>query len=154
MNREQRLVAAGMDSATAAEIGSLLPAGTVDKVCAALRASHRAGRQHEQTVRRQRRDDRRKHHHIEDDQHAASVERNTLALARRASASLDTLARLSEHYADGPTVLALAVAGLRAEGYSDGEIGAALGVTPAAVGQRFGRKRDLYAGRPGTEGAA
>ena len=74
-----------------------------------------------------------------------------LALARRAGFNLDTLARLKEHYDDGPSVLALAVAGLRAEGYSDGEIGVALHCTRAAVGQRFGRKGNLYTGPMGTE---
>ena len=38
--------------------------------------------------------------------------------------------------------LAVAVDGCRARGYSDAEIGAALGITRQAVGQRFGRKRD------------
>jgi hypothetical protein len=50
----------------------------------------------------------------------------------------------------GPSVLALAVAALRAQGYSDSEIGAALYCTRAAVGQRFGRKGDLYTGPAGT----
>ena len=46
--------------------------------------------------------------------------------------------------------MALAVAALRAEGYSDGQIGQALGVTRYAVGLRFGRRGDLYTGLSGT----
>jgi hypothetical protein len=130
----------------AAELATL-PVTQVDLIVGALRSAHREGREHERQVRRQRVADRRKYNHIEDHQ---QTERQTLALARRAGSSLDTLARLAEHYDDGPAVLALAVAGLRARGYSDSEIGQALGVTRAAVGQRFGRKRDLYAGPAGT----
>jgi hypothetical protein len=123
-----------------------LPASQVDLIVSALRASGRAALARDKARRRQRVADRRKYNHIEDHQQAAATERQTLALARRAGSNLDTLARLKEHYADGPSVLALAVAGLRAEGYSDGEIGRALGITRAAVGQRFGRKGDVYAG--------
>jgi hypothetical protein len=133
----------------AAELASL-PVAQVDLIVGALRLAHRAGREHERQVRRQRVADRRKYHHIEDGQQAEACQRQTLALARRASSSLDTLASLADHYADGPAVLGLAVAGLRAQGYTDGEIGRALGITRAAVGQRFGRKRDLYAGPPGS----
>jgi hypothetical protein len=133
----------------AAELASL-PVAQVDLIVGALRLAHRAGREHERQVRRQRVADRRKYGHIEDDQQADACRRQTLALARRAGGNLDTLARLAEHYDDGPAVLGLAVDGLRAQGYSDGEIGRALGITRAAVGQRFGRKRDLYAGQAET----
>jgi DNA-directed RNA polymerase specialized sigma24 family protein len=119
-------------------------------IVAAVKAAGRAALARDKARRRQRVADRRKHHHIEDDQQAAATERQTLALARRASTNLETLARLKEHYDDGPSVLALAVAGARSQGYSDAEIGAALHCTRAAVGQRFGRKGDLYTGMAGT----
>jgi hypothetical protein len=152
MNRESRLRAAlagtGLEDRAAGLAG--LPAAQVDLIVAALRASRRAALAADRARRRQRVADRRKHGHIEDYQQAEACQRQTLALARRAGSNLDTLARLRDHYDDGPAVLALAVAGARAQGYSDGEIGRALGVTRAAVGQRFGRKGDLYARPAGT----
>jgi DNA-directed RNA polymerase specialized sigma24 family protein len=62
------------------------------------------------------------------------------AAGRRARMSLDALTglALAADAIEGET--AKAVADLRAQGYSDREIGAALGVSPEAVGQRFGRK--------------
>jgi hypothetical protein len=156
VNREERLRAAldvtGIED-RAADLASL-PAAQVDLIVSALKASGRAALARDKERRRQRVADRRKYHHIEDDQQAEACQRQTLALARRAGSNLDTLARLKEHYDDGPSVLALAVAALRAQGYSDGEIGAALHCTRAAVGQRFGRKGDLYTGQAGTGGAA
>jgi hypothetical protein len=156
VNREERLRSAlegtGIED-RAADLASL-PAAQVDLIVSALKASGRAALVRDRERRRQRREDRRKYHHIEDDQQAEACERQTLALARRAGSNLDTLARLKEHYDDGPSVLALAVAALRAQKYSDGEIGRALGCTRAAVGQRFGRKGDLYTGQAGTGGPA
>ena len=152
MTREQRLRAAlggtGMEDQAASL--ATLPAAQVDLICSALKASGRAALARDKARRRQRVADRRKHGHIEDDQQAAAANRQALALARRAGSNLDTLARLKEHYDDGPSVLALAVAALRAEGYSDSQIGSALGVTRYAVGLRFGRRGDLYTGPPGT----
>jgi hypothetical protein len=153
VNREGRLRAAldgtGLEDRAAGL--ARLPAEQVDLIVSALKASGRAALARDRSRRRQRREDRRKYHHIEDGQQAEACERQTMALARRAGSNLDALARLKEHYDDGPSVLALAVAALRAQGYSDGEIGAALGCTRAAVGQRFGRKGDLYTGPLGTE---
>jgi hypothetical protein len=155
VNREERLRAAldgtGLED-RAADLATL-PAAQVDLIVAAVKAAGRAALARDRDRRRQRREDRRKYHHIEDDQHAEACERQTLALARRASANLDTLARLKEHYDDGPSVLALAVAGLRAEGYSDGEIGRALGVSRQAVWNRFGSTGRMYTG-PAESGVA
>ena len=155
VNREERLRAAldgtGIED-RAADLASL-PAAQVDLIVSAIKASGRAALARDRDRPRQRREDRRTYHHIEDDQQAEACERQTLALARRAGSNLDTLARLKEHYDDGHAVLALAVAALRAQGYSDGEIGAALGCIRAAVGQRFGRKGDLYTG-PAESGVA
>jgi hypothetical protein len=148
MNREERLRAAlegtGLED-RAADLASL-PVTQVDLIVSAIKASGRAALARDRERRRQRAADRRKYNHIEDQQQAEACERQTLALARRAGSNLDTLARLKEHYDDGPSVLALAVAALRAQGYSDGEIGRALGVTRDAVGRRFGRRGDLDTG--------
>ncbi len=155
MTREERLRVAlagtGMED-RAADLATL-PAAQVDLIVAAVKAAGRAALARDKDRRRQRVADRCKHHHIDDDQQAAATERQTLALARRASTNLETLARLKEHYDDGSAVLALAVAGARAQGHSDSSIGAALHCTRAAVGQRFGRKGDLYTG-PAESGAA
>ncbi len=152
MTRAQRLRAAlggtGMEDQAASL--AALPAAQVDLICSALKASGRAALARDKARRRQRVADRRKHHHVEDHQHEAVCERMTLALARRAGGNLDTLARLKAHYDDADMVLGLAVAGLRAEGYSDGQIGDALGVTRQYVGQHFGRKQAVYTAPPGT----
>ena len=167
MNREERLAreldGTGLEH-RAAELAGL-PVAQVDLIVMIARASRRAGREHERQVRRQRVADRRKYGHVEDDQAAAATERQTLALARRAGANLDTLARLRQHYDDGTAVLALAVVGARAQGYSDTAIGMALGHDKAfarqAVGRRFGRRNqadacsdDHYTGLAGTGGPA
>lgn len=125
-----------------------LPAATVADLVAALRLAHRAGRAHEVAARRQRIADRRRFHHVQDDDLAAAAERQVAALARRAAASPDALSRLREHYAGGPAVLAVAVAGARAHGYSDRELAATLNVSRQAVSQRFPRQDHLAPGQP------
>lgn len=162
MNREERLrreLPDGLKDQAAGLAG--LPAAQVDLVVRALRASHRAGREHEKQVRRQRREDRRKYNHIEDHDYAAASVRVLAGLGGRAGRSLDALGDLDRFIAEaGPAVLAMSVNDCRARGYSDGEIGAALGITRQAVGQRFGRKGGVHAGTagtgqvPGSEGAA
>lgn len=151
MNRAARLLAAldgtGLEDRAADLAG--LPAGQVDLIAAMIRAAGRAALAGDRQRRRQRREDRRRYRHIEDPEQADACDRQALAFARRAASNLYTLARLSEHYDDGPAVLALAVAGLRSEGYSDAEIGAALGISRQAVGQRFGRKREVHTGPAG-----
>jgi hypothetical protein len=139
VNREERLRAAlagtGLED-QAADLASL-PAAQVGLIVSALKASGRAAVAADKAKRRQRVADRRKHHHIEDDQQAAATERQTLALARRASTNLETLARLKEHYDERDSVLALAVAGARAQGRSWGAIAEALGVTRQTAWERF-----------------
>lgn len=149
MNREERLrkVVPGAPDDLIAGLAAR-PATEVDQIVALANQARRDAIAADKARRRQRVADRRKYHHIEDDQQADATDRQALALARRAGSNLDTLARLKDHYDDGPAVLALAVAALRAEGYSDGQIGQALGVTRYAVGLRFGRRGDLYTGPP------
>ena len=156
VNREQRLArelyGTGLEH-RAAELAGL-PVSQVDLIVAIARASRRAGRERERQVRRQRVADRRRHGHVEDGEQATATQRQTLALARRAGSNPDTLARLAEHYADGPAVLALAVAGLRARDYSWADIGAALGITRQSAWERFGRQGDPDTGLAETRGTA
>jgi len=155
VNREERLWAAldgtGIED-RAADLATL-PAAQIDLIVAALMASRRAALAADKARRRQRVADRRKYHHIEDGQQADATDRQALALARRAGSNLDTLARLKEHYDDGPSVLALAVAGLRAAGYSWADIGAALDITRQSAWERFGRQGNPDIG-PAESGAA
>jgi hypothetical protein len=87
---------------------------------------------------------------IENGSYADGVVRLIRRMGVRASADLEALEWLAGavDYARG--ALAMAVDGCRARGYSDGEIGAALGITRQGVGQRFGRKRDVHTGPAGT----
>jgi DNA-directed RNA polymerase specialized sigma24 family protein len=90
----------------------------------------------------------------ENETYAAAVVRQIRSMGVRASADLDALQWLAGAADYARAALAVAVDGCRARGYSDGEIGAALGITRQAVGQRFGRKREVYTGQPesGTSG--
>ena len=85
---------------------------------------------------------------VEDDSYAAGVMRLISTMGVRASADVEALRWLAGAVEHARGALAMAVDGCRARGYSDGEIGAALGITRQAVGQRFGRKRDVHAGTP------
>ena len=90
---------------------------------------------------------------IEDDSYAAGVVRLIRKMSIRASADLEALKWLAGAAEHTRGALAMAVDGCRARGYSDTEIGAALGITRQAVGQRFGRKRDVHTGAPESEAA-
>ena len=89
---------------------------------------------------------------IEDDSYAAGVVRLIRKMGVRASADLEALRWLAGAAEHARGALAVAVDGCRARGYSDGEIGAALGISRQALGQRFGRKRDVHAGTPESGG--
>jgi hypothetical protein len=143
VNREERLrrELPGDLKDRAGELAGL-PVATVDLIVAGLRASHRAGREYETCQRRQRRENRRRYGWVEDDQYADAAVRFLDGLGRRAGANLEALAALAAIIRQARTLLALAVAGARAVGYSDTEIGEALGhpreSARQAVGQRFG----------------
>ncbi len=72
----------------------------------------------------------------------------TSAAAKRA----EVVPTIPPDAVSGRDALAMAVDGCRARGYSDTEIGMALGLpresARQAVGQRFGRKRDVHTGTP------
>lgn len=78
---------------------------------------------------------------VEDDKIADAVVRMTRALGRRVAAGDPDAAVLFERL-DGELRQAwsVAVAGWRSSGFSDGEIGAPLGITKQAVQQRWPRQ--------------
>jgi hypothetical protein len=85
---------------------------------------------------------------IENDSYADGVVRLIRGMGKRAATDLVALEWLAGAVDYARDALAMAVDGCRGRGYSDGEIGAALGITRQAVGQRFGRKRDVHTGTP------
>jgi hypothetical protein len=96
---------------------------------------------------------------IEDDSYAAGVVRLIRKMSIRASADLEALKWLAGAAEHARGALAVAVDGCRARGYSDTEIGMALGYDKPnarqAVGARFGRRKqsadcsdDRYTGTP------
>jgi hypothetical protein len=96
---------------------------------------------------------------IEDTDYASGVRRLIRGMGKRASADLDALEWLAEAVDYARDALAMAVDGCRSRGYSDTEIGMALGYDKPnarqAVGARFGRRKqsadcsdDRYTGTP------
>lgn len=165
MTREERLRAAlagtGLED-QAAELAAL-PASQVDLIVAGLKASHRAGREHERQVRRQRhagkvearearrREDEEKARRtgrpedrevvsgVQDTGYAAAFSRQAGAFAARAAFSPAALTEMLRFYAGKDAALAMAVAGLRAAGYSDAEIARAHGTSRNYIRQRYER---------------
>ncbi len=86
----------------------------------------------------------------ENDDYAKSVVRQIRSMGVRASADLYALRSLADAVDNGRQILALAVDGCRARGYSDGEIAAVLGVTRQAVWKRFPRQPKVGTGTAGT----
>jgi DNA-directed RNA polymerase specialized sigma24 family protein len=83
---------------------------------------------------------KRSRRRVENDDYVPFVRRIIRALGRRVGAGdVETLPRLAELSAELDAVIADAVLGLRAEGYSWAEIGARLGVSKQACQQRWGR---------------
>jgi DNA-directed RNA polymerase specialized sigma24 family protein len=74
-------------------------------------------------------------------------------MGARADGDLEAVQSLAEMIDRARDTLGLAVDGCRGRGYSDGEIGAALGISRQGVGQRFGRKREVYTGPAERAGA-
>lgn len=144
MNREQRLrklIPGAADDLIAALAAR--PAAEVDEVVIALRQARRDGVAHEKQLRARRRADARKYHHYDESQLAGRNIRVLDATGKRAAADLAALESLAEFTRHAGSLMAMAVAQLRDRGYSDEEIGRALGVTRQAVGSRFGRKGSL-----------
>ena len=85
---------------------------------------------------------------IEDTDYASGVVRLIRGMGERAAADLEALQWLAGAVDYARDALAMAVDGCRARGYSDGEIGAALGITRQAVWKRFPRQPKVDAGTP------
>jgi hypothetical protein len=141
VNREERLrrELPGDLKGRAAELAHL-PAGQVDLIVAGLRASHRAGRQYEQQMRKRHRGRPR-----DADEIAGGAGRLLGRMGHRgADGDLDAAAALYDLIErQGPALLRLSVTGLRSRGYTDAEIADGLGVTRQAVSQRFQRQGAL-----------
>lgn len=123
------------------------PAVEVDLIITAMRQARRDERQHQADLKRQAKIDKRNQPGRADDGFKAENYIDSLLMTSvvpRAGRKLEHLARLRQHYADGPEVMALAVAGARAKGWSDTQIGMALGYEKESarqeVGRRYGRK--------------
>lgn len=147
MNRADRIRKA-VPSLAEEHIAALARLGLadVDVVIKAIRQARRDERLHQAKLKRQARIDKRNQPGLADEGFKAEEYADSLflkSIVPRAGRSLDHLARLKQHYDDGPSVLSLAVAGARAQGYSDGHISKALGVTRQAVSQRFPRQDHL-----------
>jgi hypothetical protein len=142
VTREQRLRAAltgtGLEE-QAADLASL-PAAQVDLIVSAIRASHRAGREHERQVRRQRKADARNHRWYDEDQLTRKNVGSISAAGQRARTNPDALAGLAQARAAIDREIDHAVIQLRRE-YPDTEIAAVLGFTSAAIGQRYGPRK-------------
>jgi hypothetical protein len=141
------------DSDLAAEAKPTIPAGAVTgRECAWCRGPLPPRRRRFCCDECRRRGQKRERI-IEDDSYAAGVVRLIRKMGVRASADLEALRWLAGAAEHARAALAVAVDGCRARGYSDGEIGAALGISRQAVGQRFGRKREVYTGAAEGAGA-
>ncbi len=86
----------------------------------------------------------------ENDDYAKSVVRQIDRMGARASDDLDALAWLAEATTRARVSLSIAVDGCRARGYSDADIGTALGITRQAVWKRFPRQPKVGAETTGT----
>lgn len=110
----------------------------------ALRLARRDAVAQDREQRRQRKIDNRNHGNYDE---SDFTRRNLAVVAsqgeRAASGNLDALAALGSLHKHIGTWIRWAVEGCRAEGYSDPEIGGALGITRQSVGDRFGRKGTL-----------
>jgi DNA-directed RNA polymerase sigma subunit (sigma70/sigma32) len=141
VNRAERLrrVAPGADAERIEELAQL-PASVVDQVAALVRQGRRDEREHQAERKRQRKRDAARYHHYDE----ADLTRRNLAMVRsqghRARQDLEALAGLAATERNIRFLMGLAVDGCRARGYSDREIGEALGVTRQAVRQRFPRQ--------------
>ena len=116
----------------------------VDALCRVLRRTRRDALAAEADRRRQRRLDNRKHQNYDESQ---LTERNLRVVraqgGRAASGNLDALTALGNTLRFVDDQIAEAVARCRAMDYSDPEIAEALGITRQAVGQRYGRKKNV-----------
>jgi hypothetical protein len=140
-----RKVSPGADEADIAALASLGQA----EVAVITRVASQAGRDalsRQAERKRQRKADNRRHGNYDE---ADFIRRNEAVVTkqgeRAASGNLDALAALGTLHRHVGTWIRWAVEGCRAEGYSDTDIGEAIGITRQSVGERFGRKGTLTA---------
>jgi len=153
VTREERLrkLVPGAPAALIAELAAR-PAAEVGQIVALARQARRDAIAHEAERKRQQKQDARRHHHYDESQLAGRNLRMISAAGSRAGASLDALSGLAEARDAIAGRIALAVPLLRARGFTDPEIAAALSISRQAVGQAFGRKRHLTSGAPESGG--
>jgi DNA-binding CsgD family transcriptional regulator len=146
VNREQKLRKL-IPGASAELIAALAvkPAAEVDLTVAALRQARRDALDHDKAVRRQRRKDAQAFHWYDESELSDRNVRMLASTGRRAATNLDALRSLADFRQHTESLMCTAVAGLRAQGIPDEEIGGALGITRQAVGQHFGRKQAFTA---------
>jgi hypothetical protein len=125
------------DEALIAGLAKQLPAGDVDRLRSLLTRKGQAGRAKEREVRRRRREDRQTEDHV----FADGARRMIRALGQRGG--WEALYRLE---ADVAAAQRVAVERMRADGFSDAEIGAGVGITRQAVRQRFPRQPGVVTG--------
>lgn len=145
MNRAQRIrkAAPGAPDEVIERLAAL-PLPVVNDILVALRDARKDAVAQYKELRRQRRREARKYHWYDEDQLAARNARIVKRNAERATANLDALTSLASLADHAQEMIALAVDGLRANGYSDTEIGVAIGYprrgARQAVGQHYGRR--------------
>lgn len=128
------------------DVCALASLGTteVDIIARALRQARRDAVAHEKELKRQRKIDNRAHSNYDE---ADYVRRNKAVVAsqgkRAMRGSLAALAALGNLRRHIDTWTAWGVDGCRAQGYSDADIGDALGITRQSVWERFRRKENL-----------
>ena len=142
MNRADRLrrVAPGATDDAVSALAAL-PAEQVALIASFARAARRDALTEAADRKRQRRADDRQHGNYDEND---LTKRNLAVIAsqgkRAQSGSIDALTALGQVRDHVDTWIRWAVEGCRSEGYSDAEIGAALGITRQGVGQKYGRK--------------
>jgi hypothetical protein len=150
MNRADRLRRA-VPGAPAELVTALAarPAAEVDLIVALARQARRDAISDDRARRRQKVADRRRYGHVEDQDQAAATGRMLAAVGHRAGRSIDALAGLVRFERETiPDLKRMAVADLRAQGYSDPAIGRALGITSQRVGQLYGLKSGFQPAGP------
>jgi hypothetical protein len=149
-----RKVSPGADEADIAALASL-GAAEVAVITRLASQARRDALAEAAERRRQRKADNRQHRNYDE---ADFIRRNEAVVTkqgeRAAEGNLDALAALGTLHKHVGTWIRWAVEGCRAEGYSDADIGEALGITRQSVGERFGRKGTLTADGQPAGGAA
>jgi hypothetical protein len=138
VNREARLRRLLDGTGLEGEAAVLAANPDAGLIAAVIKASRDAAVKHAAELRKRQRQERK----YDADQVGEAAGRMLGGVGKRgAGGDIDAAAVLYDLIERrGKALLALTVSGLRGAGYSDPEIARAFGITPQAVGQRFGRK--------------